>query len=161
MGEVAWFVHCDLAGIWNGVRYTAGVQAEHRVQSVDSGAQWPSLDSQLPCLQDMWPRAGWSHLCVSFAWGSSYQAGDHTASSTMQRAWHREHLIRTHHSYFLATSSLWTISPTPVLSKMSSLLPRSAFAHPKAGGEMIAHVPTPSMALQKTKPNTPLCKIRS
>ena len=101
------------------------------------GAQWPSLDSRLPCLQATQPRAGQSHLCVSLAWGSSSQVGDHTASSTMQRAWHREHLIRTHHSYFLATSSLWTISPTPVLSKMSRLLPLSVLTHPKAGGEML------------------------
>lgn len=50
LGEVTWLVHRDLTGTWNGVWYTAGAQAEHRVQSVDSGAQWPSLDSQFPHL---------------------------------------------------------------------------------------------------------------
>lgn len=37
--DVAYFVHRDVAGIWNGVWYTVGAQAEHRVQSVDSGVQ--------------------------------------------------------------------------------------------------------------------------
>lgn len=72
-------------------------------------------------------------------------------------AWHTVH-VKTHYHYFLATSRI--ISSTQVLSKMSKLLPPSVLASPEAGGEMLP-VPTPSTALQKTKPNQTLLYAKS
>ena len=69
-------------------------------------------------------------------------------------AWHTAH-GRAHYYYFIATSGLWIINPTQVLSKKSRLLTLSVLSTPEAGGQMLSQFPN-TLPPYKKPNQTPL-----